>query len=386
MSPLRGLTNLTELELRWNFLNDSSLDDHIPALESRGVTVFFTRFRTGNFDIELVFLDDFDEKQKEMLRLVAKRWMSVITDDLQDYEFAQGWSGQCGDHSFEIPAGERIDDLRIYMTTFEGGGPEGGGPVGRGGPSLLRDGSHLPVVGCMGFDLEHANLLITGLHEVGHVLGFGTIWDDLGFYQNPPDGDQHFSGPLAIAAFDDAGGAGYSGKKVPLNDPAHWRGDVFQRGELMLPWGGGALSAITVQSLTDLGYGVDVSQADPYTLPHAAAKVSAKIAVSALTVPRFDANVFRPAVDTLPGANLYRQASTEGIRSLRSADGRNGHLESAERIWGRGTTFDLPDGRQIWGTDSPSFAGPRLTCGAGLVNEPIYVIDPQGRIVRTINR
>ena len=42
------------------------------------------------------------------------------------------------------------------------------------------------------------------------------------------------------------------------------------RGELMGPRGGPALSAITVQSMADLGYGVDVTQADAYTLPSAA--------------------------------------------------------------------------------------------------------------------
>lgn len=61
---------------------------------------------------------------------------------------------------------------------------------------------------------------------------------------------------------------------------------------------------ITIQALADLGYGVDVSQADPYTLPRAAAKVLA-----------------------------------------------------SER-----------------------------TCGTGQQREPIYVVDPQGRVVRTLHR
>ena len=38
------------------------------------------------------------------------------------------------------------------------------------------------------------------------------------------------------------------------------------QGELMAPSGGDTLSAITVQSMADLGYGVDVSQADAYSL------------------------------------------------------------------------------------------------------------------------
>ena len=78
---------------------------------------------------------------------------------------------------------------------------------------------HLPAVGCMTFDLSHANLLVTGLHEIGHVLGFAAeVWHRFGYYQNPLGGDTHFTGPLAIAAFDDAGGLNYEDAKVPLQE------------------------------------------------------------------------------------------------------------------------------------------------------------------------
>ena len=49
----------------------------------------------------------------------------------------------------------------------------------------------------------------------------------------------------------------------------HWRESVLGD-EIMSPFVSGSvepLSAITVQSLADLGYSVDVSQADPYRLP-----------------------------------------------------------------------------------------------------------------------
>ena len=383
ISPLRGLTNLTELNIRWNPLNDSSLNDHIPALERRGVAVLFTRLRKGDFDIDLVFLDSFTEDQKHLLRLVARRWASVITEDLPDYEFAQGWSGRCGDHSYTIPSGERIDDLRIYMTTFDDD-PDG---VGFGGPTLLREETHLPVIGCMQFDLEKANLLITGLHEVGHVLGFGPVWADLGLIQDlsrdDPNADTHFNGPLAITAFNDAGGRDYTGNKVPVQkmDGAHWRGDVFSEGELMLPWGGPALSAITVQSLADLGYGVDVTQADPYTLPSAAGKASAKIAASMPSIPGMDVTQADPY--TLPGADPHGQGRIAGGLPLLPGDDRlTGRLESTEWIGGRG--FDLSDNRLIGRLVPSTRAVPKLSCGVGLRREPIYVIDPQGRIIRTL--
>ena len=325
ISALVGLTKLNWLDLQGNHLNDSSVSVHLPALQSRGVMVRYHVSVKGDFDIELVFPDDFTETHKSVLQYAVLRWMSVIKDDLPDYEFTQSRSGKCGDHSYEIPAGERIDDLRIYIGTFEGLG----GATGYGSPSVLRNETHLPVLGCMAFNLSIANLLITGLHEIGHVLGFGTLWDELGFYQDL-DGDTHFNGPLAIAAFDEAGGSDYTGAKVPVQKGGggHWRPSAFPD-EIMRPGGGSALSAITVQSLADLGYGVDVTQADEYTLPGTtAAQASAMQAVS---------------IPAIPGD-----------------DRLNGRLAS------------------------PTQVEPELWCSLDAEREPVYVVDQLGRIIRTI--
>ena len=389
MSALASLTNLTNLDLRANPLSDSSINDYIPVLERRGVRVSFDRFRKGEFDIELVFSDDFNEAQKNVFRYVARRWMAVITKDLPDFEFTQGWSGTCGGQSYEIPSGERIDDLRIYLSSFVGGSA-----VGYGGPSLLREENRLPVLGCMSFDLTGPYLMITGLHEIGHVLGFtGTVWNEFGYLKNlsrdDPNADTHFSGPLAIAAFDDAGGRDYAGRKVPVKrmDGSHWRYSVL-KGEVMGPQGGVSLSAITVQSLADLGYGVDVTQADPYTLPGAnAGKAVAKITSYQPSALGSVLDVTRAHPDGLDGAELYGQGGIAGgFPSIFGDDGPTGRLESAERVWGRGMNIDLADERQMWGTAPPASAEPELTCGAALINEPIYVVDPQGRVVRTIGQ
>ena len=96
VSLLESLTNLRSLDLRGNPLSLTSVNDHVPAFERQGVTVRIDRFPKGDFDIEVVFLGDFIEGQKSVLKHVAQRWMSVITEDLPDYEFTQGWSGTCG--------------------------------------------------------------------------------------------------------------------------------------------------------------------------------------------------------------------------------------------------------------------------------------------------
>ena len=260
----------------------------------------------SDFDIELVFLDDhFAESQKRVIRYAARRWMSILREDLPDYTFSQGW-----EEILPIPSGERIDDLRIYVKVADLD-PNVGGMAGL---SVLRE-THLPIVGYIVFNVSlgpfNPELLYTALHEIGHVLGLGIgmAWSASGFLQDSSD-DPHFNGPLAIAAFDDAGGRDYTGAKVPVEpDGWHWRIPVVNN-ELMSPGGRNhKLSAITIQALADLGYGVDVTQADPYTLYAAAAKVAA----------------FHPQAE------------------------------------------------------------PQLMCGFGTEQEPIYVVDPQGRIIRTLN-
>ena len=87
-----------------------------------------------------------------------------------------------------------------------------------------------------------------------------------------PGTDTHFTGAGAIAAFNAAGGASYTGAKVPVQngDPgpdSHWRRAIFP-GEMMRPSLSSSrresLSAITILSLADLGYTVNAALADPY--------------------------------------------------------------------------------------------------------------------------
>ena len=117
--------------------------------------------------------------------------------------------------------------------------------------------------------------------EMARALGFSrTAWNAHGFLQNPslpeePDADTHMNAPLVVAAFNAAGGEGYAGAKVPLENgamegisDAYWRASVFGN-EVMTPYVTGdsqPLSRITLEALYEVGYELDVTMADPFTL------------------------------------------------------------------------------------------------------------------------
>ena len=266
------------------------------------------------FNIDVVFAGHRSEPMDRLVREAAQRWMQVITGDLPDITVSGSVSPpsrRCyvegGDYRFYGV----VDDLLVFVGIEE----PYGGVAGRGGNCLLRD-SYLPYVGGMRLNPSFvhpvdnpAKATAIASHEFGHTLGFGTVWDRKGFLKNPTwrDGlgaDTHFTGPLAIEAFDAAGGTDYvAGSKVPVENAiapdAHWktsypsdaelRGGVFQD-ELMGGFGGGpTLSAITVQSFADLGYEVDIAKADPYRLYNGAADGGA-----AATAARETADAERP--------------------------------------------------------------------------------------------
>ena len=117
--------------------------------------------------------------------------------------------------------------------------------------------------------------------EMARAMGFDRdVWNEHGFLQNPslpndPDADSHMNAQLVVAAFNAAGGGGYSGARVPLENgamrgisDAHWRESVFGD-EVMTPYVTGdsqPLSRITLEALYEVGYELDVMMADPFTL------------------------------------------------------------------------------------------------------------------------
>ena len=261
------------------------------------------------FNIDIVFVDEsnFTEAEKAIIQRAARRWEEVIVGDLPDVDYSnepKGWQ-EWYDEWLEakIVVNDVIDDVRIFINNVDLGTTAGmGGPATSSMRTQYDEVKDtwilgLPDIGRVMIGNYHLNrardwkmqnpqydyepwFLQLVTHEIGHVLGIGTLWYD--FIVNAPhdnsgSADTHFTGPLATKAFDEAGGTNYQGAKVPVQnqqrDQGHWRYEVI-RGEIM---GGStttsgirynrSLSAITIQALADLGYKVDVSKADPYRLP-----------------------------------------------------------------------------------------------------------------------
>jgi hypothetical protein len=114
------------------------------------------------------------------------------------------------------------------------------------------------------------------VHEMGHVLGIGTLWNfQRSLLTGAGTNDPYFSGPTARAQFAALNTVTYSGMAVPVENQfgagtrdSHWRESIL-RNELMtgfLNRGSNPLSRISLGSLQDLGYTVNLGAADTYSL------------------------------------------------------------------------------------------------------------------------
>ncbi len=170
------------------------------------------------------------------------------------------------------------------------------GILGSAGPCFVRiPGSASTIMGTMRFDSADVAMLAADgrlndviIHEMGHVLGIGTLWNlALGGFsrtcrQNtaptPGDGsvDTYYNCAGGLAAFDSIGGTGYTGgNKVPVENTGgagtangHWRESTFDN-ELMTGFVEAAgiqnpMSLLTVQSVEDLGYTVNYAARGAY--------------------------------------------------------------------------------------------------------------------------
>ena len=225
------------------------------------------------FAIELEFVGGLTANQRSVFQLAAARWAEVIIGDLPSAEVD----------------GRIIDDVLIRA---EGKVIDGrNGILGQAGPRIVRPDTGLPVIGEMTFDSadladmeQDGSLIDVILHEMGHVLGIGTLWQRNGLLDGSGTQNPTFNGagaPCRVRDVDQRRGRTGAGRHTggPGTAEGHWREATFDH-ELMTGYveqGEMPLSRMTIASLQDLGYQVSFGNADDYSLPTPAARAARSI-------------------------------------------------------------------------------------------------------------
>lgn len=230
------------------------------------------------FAITVRFRGGLTAAQKRAFASAADRWTRVIVGDLPPVTIA----------------GEVIDDILIEAEGAEIDGP--GNILGQAGPTHLRPKSagaaaFLPAKGIMSFDKADLDAMQADgtlgdviTHEMGHVLGIGTVWMRKGLLKGEGGSNPTFHGPAAMKEYGKLKGGSAGPTPVPVENrggggtrDSHWRETVFQK-ELMTGFVDAKpnpLSRLTIASLQDMGYKVDMAKAEKYGLPNLRAAAEA---------------------------------------------------------------------------------------------------------------
>jgi hypothetical protein len=262
---------------------------------------------TAPFTITVRFLDRGQPTPtlRAAFNQAVTKWQTVIVDSVGSIPIKLA-AGSCD--SVQPALNETVKDLLIlvHIRQIRDTTP-GRAILGESGPCLIRQPGNLPILGIMSLnDSTLAALASDGLlddvikHEMAHLLGFGTVWDLDGLVHDTTSNDPWFSGPEAQAAFRKALPS-FADKVVPVEANggtgttlSHWRESVMNN-ELMTGFinnGTNPLSAVTVESMADLGYTVDVSAADPWPT------LSGSAAVAASAVPQASFSVMGSSTHT----------------------------------------------------------------------------------------
>jgi hypothetical protein len=238
----------------------------------------------GGYNITVLFDSSVAEKYEPVFQDAANRWQQIITGELPDVANVKLFE-ICAPEVV-VPGTVTVDDVAILVGTFTDG-PNG--TLGFAGPCGTRVSNGLTAVGLMKFDtadmdvlLEEGQLDETIIHEMGHVLGIGTLWDSKGLTsgisstQGQCGANPRYTGSKGINEYKALGGPDAN---VPLENlfgpgscEGHWRESVFNK-ELMTsfldsipPGTANPLSKLSIASLEDLGYTVSYGTAEAYTL------------------------------------------------------------------------------------------------------------------------
>lgn len=232
---------------------------------------------TEPYNITLQFAAGSDASVVSAMQAAAKRWEGVVMQGLPSYS-ANIKANTCGSNAAYVGS---IDDLLVFTGNKAIDGP--GGILAQSGPCSVRTSGGLTIYSTLVFDTADlaqfkSQLADIAVHELGHSLGIGTLWQSKGLVSgigttNPiykgTNGVREYraaGGTLTTVPVENQGGAGTAG--------GHWRETTFKT-ELMTGYLNSGvvnpLSRMSVGSLQDMGYAVNYAAADAYTVPAVAA-------------------------------------------------------------------------------------------------------------------
>lgn len=247
--------------------------------ETTSATVAFSAAPgpTETYDVVLRPQSPLSPEAQTAFDAAEARWESVLVAGVPSASVSIG-TNACGATNGALSG--VVDDVVIDISTTAIDGD--GGILARAGPCLIATVDGLARFGVMEFDLADIGDLFAGgtlddviVHEMGHVLGIGTLWDSVptgSLITGVGTGDPRFLGARAGAEWSALGRTGTVPVEAtggPGTADSHWRESVFGN-ELMTGFinaGSNPLSRLTIASLADLGYLVDLGAADAYSLP-----------------------------------------------------------------------------------------------------------------------
>jgi hypothetical protein len=177
------------------------------------------------------------------------------------------------------PLNEIIPGVVIYASVQNIDGKNG--VLAQAGPCYVRSSTDLRTeIGEVEIDAaDIGSLTATGslpdilTHEMLHVVGVGSFWNQKGLLRNYNTPTVEYTGAGGIQGCRETGGVTTCASAVPVENTggpgtanSHWRESVFGS-ELMTGYansGALPLSIMTVRSIEDLGYTVNPAGADPY--------------------------------------------------------------------------------------------------------------------------
>jgi hypothetical protein len=180
-----------------------------------------------------------------------------------------------------------IDDVSITISSMAIDGR--GSVLGQSSATAYRSDSYLPYLGFIQLDAydvasmqSSGSLLDVITHEIAHVLGFGVIWSELGLLTNTRTSSPGFTGAHAVAEYNALFGTNLTAVPVEADGGSgtalsHWEESLLNN-ELMTGWYNSGqtnpLSRITVASMADLGYQVNMDAAQSYAVATSSASAS----------------------------------------------------------------------------------------------------------------